>query len=488
MRFGSGRARVGSGSLARTFLCGEDAALDDEEEELQMSLVAANEVRSDARAWTPDELGVLVPRQSPRSPLNVPAQALGGAPAAAPSSASSAASSSSAAPHTPAAAPAAPEPVPPTDEECDELLKRVGVPARRPTTTASSATWALRCALRGLSEKDCAILSHCAQQRLAPAMPELRLADFSYNSIADTGVRALSSLLGAAPALEKLSLYENKVEDTSPIAAALEATGAPQLRVLNLAFNRIGDASPLAAALGRGAAPQLRDLRLEANLLGDASAIALAAALGAHGGCGVPRLETLVLGTERAGNRIGDAGLLALVDALCQGVASLRELGLSNNPISDASVNALANALALGGAANLRRLSLAACHLQPPALGALQAVRTSRGPSLRIHATQQQRPPPQQQQSLGSPPPPPPSSSPPPHPPHSARAGYGAGADPAAGIGIDVENVPLSFRSVSSHGGGGGDNGAGVGGLGSSPAVRPLVAPGPSLGPALLTA
>ena len=55
-----------------------------------------------------------------------------------------------------------------------------------------------------------------------------------------------------------------------------------------------------------------------------------------------------MLGTERAGNLIGDEGLLELVDALGRGLPCLRELGLSNNLIGDASVAQLANCLSLG--------------------------------------------------------------------------------------------------------------------------------------------
>ena len=214
------------------------------------------------------------------------------------------------------------------------------------SVTPALPSRALRCALRGLTEDDCAVLSHCAARGpLVAAMPSLRLIDLSYNSIGDEGLRRLSGLLAAAPALEKLSLYENKVSSLDPVIAALHAHGGPSLRVLNLAWNRLHSAGPLAAALAAGAAPLLADLRLDSNRLGDASAAALAAAFvkgaGAH-------LEVLVLGTDRAGNLIGDDGLLDLVDAVGRGLPRLREMGLSNNPIGDASATQLANCLSLG--------------------------------------------------------------------------------------------------------------------------------------------
>lgn len=214
------------------------------------------------------------------------------------------------------------------------------------SVTAALKWRELRCALRGLTEDDCAVLSHCATRGpLVAAMPSLRLIDLSYNSIGDEGLRGLAGLLAASPALEKLSLYENKASSLGPIVAALHAHGGPSLRVLNLAWNRLHSAGPLAVALAAGAAPLLADLRLDSNRLEDASAAALAAAFvngaGAH-------LEVLVLGTDRAGNLIGDDGLLELVDALGRGLPRLRELGLSNNPIGDASATQLANCLSLG--------------------------------------------------------------------------------------------------------------------------------------------
>ena len=218
-------------------------------------------------------------------------------------------------------------------------MKRIGVTPALPSR-------ALRGALRGLTEDDCAVLSHCATcGPLVDAMPSLRLIDLSYNSIGDEGLRGLAGLLAAAPALEKLSLYENKVSSLRPIVAALHAHGGPSLRVLNLAWNRLDNAGPLAAALAAGAAPLLANLRLDSNRLGDASAAALAAAFVKGAGA---QLESLVLGTDRAGNLIGDEGLLDLVDALGHGLPCLRELGLSNNLIGDASATQLANCLSLG--------------------------------------------------------------------------------------------------------------------------------------------
>ena len=80
-------------------------------------------------------------------------------------------------------------------------MKRIGVTPALPSR-------ALRGALRGLTEDDCAVLSHCATRGpLVDAMPSLRLIDLSYNSIGDEGLRGLAGLLAAAPALEKLSLY-----------------------------------------------------------------------------------------------------------------------------------------------------------------------------------------------------------------------------------------------------------------------------------------
>ena len=110
------------------------------------------------------------------------------------------------------------------------------------------------------------------------------------------------------------------METLQPLTAALRAHRAPRLRALNLAWNRIADARPLAAALAEGAAPLLSELKLDGNQLPDASAAALAAAFA---GGAAPGLETLVLGTDRAGNLIGDEGMLALVDALCRGLPQL---------------------------------------------------------------------------------------------------------------------------------------------------------------------
>ena len=102
-----------------------------------------------------------------------------------------------------------PEPAPIVSEaQAHAVLKKIGI------TNPAVPPRALRCALRGLSEDDCLALAHCAtpEQPLAAAMPELRLVDLAYNSIADAGLRHLGRLFEAAPGLEKLSLYENKVQ------------------------------------------------------------------------------------------------------------------------------------------------------------------------------------------------------------------------------------------------------------------------------------
>ena len=159
---------------------------------------------------------------------------------------SSAAATSATVAPTPAAPTPAPAPAPSTVEvaisssQQAQLLEKLGM-----TSRASLSSRALRCALRGLTEEDCAVLSHCATcGSLVDAMPSLQLIDLGYNSIDDEGLRRLAGLLAAAPALEKLSLYENKASSLAPIVAALHAHGGPSLRVLNLAWNRLHSAGP----------------------------------------------------------------------------------------------------------------------------------------------------------------------------------------------------------------------------------------------------
>ena len=138
------------------------------------------------------------------------------------------------------------------------------------------------------------------------------------------------------------------------------ANGAlSQCRALVLSCMRIGDSGLgiMMRGIRRGAFPQLVQLALAMCQIGDEGAAAISSACGR-----LKKLRTLRL----EGNRIGDAGAIALAGGNLPQLTSLylQRLESGDNPIGDEGATALATAIANGNLADVREL-----HVPAPILG-----------------------------------------------------------------------------------------------------------------------
>jgi hypothetical protein len=130
--------------------------------------------------------------------------------------------------------------------------------------------------------------------------------------------------------LQSLWISDNLIGDAglSVFALAIRGDGVlPQLSILKAANNSIGDAgvAALARSLADGALAQLKELWLYCNAITDGGGLAIAEA--ARAGA-LSQAQVLSLN----GNSIGEAGLNALVDSLGDGLESIWEFRLQNNP------------------------------------------------------------------------------------------------------------------------------------------------------------
>ena len=156
---------------------------------------------------------------------------------------------------------------------------------------------------------------------------------------------------GSLPRLSYLSIIRVGNESVVSLAEGLRRGGLPSLRVLDLGA-QIGSegAHALAPALTERALPSLLSLNLGGNPLGDAGLTALLPAL-----CRLPPLETLDL----AETNIGDESVASLVAQPTAGaLKSLKELYLEYNQISDAGCDTLASAVRRGALPALDNLRL----------------------------------------------------------------------------------------------------------------------------------
>ena len=147
-------------------------------------------------------------------------------------------------------------------------------------------------------------------------------------------------------------------------------TALPRLVALDLSSNFLGPkgAAPLASAIvDAGSLAQLRVLSVSSNRLGNAGVEALCAAL--------PRLSRLAE-LDLAQNEVAAPGARACASML-RGFPSLSSLTLSNNPLGDAGVTALSDALVAGGAPQLSQLRLRSVAMRRAGLKAFAAALAS---------------------------------------------------------------------------------------------------------------
>jgi len=159
------------------------------------------------------------------------------------------------------------------------------------------------------------------------------------NHIGVVGVTALAALIQSYPWLTKLQLQLNDIGPNGAIVlAASLRNNRCRLRYLHLKSCRISasGAEALASALEADDCP-LQDLRLDQNDLGDEGAFAMGRAL-------CSSRNSCLYNLELKGNSISPAGAISIAQGLACS-CSLESLGLSDNPIGDSGVTAIANAL-----------------------------------------------------------------------------------------------------------------------------------------------
>ena len=185
---------------------------------------------------------------------------------------------------------------------------------------------------------------------------EAARVNLTYYRIGDDGVITFAAALreGALPHLFSLCLQGNNLSAAglSALAAASAEAGAlAKLGFLSLSRNVIDDTA--IASLPRGAFPSLRTLFLPCNRIRDADLGALAMAC--------PRLETVSF----TFNKLSDAAVEALANAAVEhgALPRLKVLHLGGNRgIGDRGMYALAAAIRRGAWLRLERLSLPSAH------------------------------------------------------------------------------------------------------------------------------
>ena len=208
----------------------------------------------------------------------------------------------------------------------------------------------------------------------------LRSFDLSLNYLTRGCAPHLAAVLEEARLLEKLDLSGMPWGDVGVVrlTKALGRSGMARLRCLRLRRATIGDHG--AAAIAKLLAERseldagIEELALESNQIGDAGTTSLA------GTFLLPvlpvRLRLLSFGNAFGGNAIGDAGAIALAQAIeAARLVTLEKLGLSYNLISDDGASALSAALGKeSGAPKLILLAISANRISADAVRQLALV------------------------------------------------------------------------------------------------------------------
>lgn len=171
--------------------------------------------------------------------------------------------------------------------------------------------------------------------------------DLCKQSLGTANAMQIAGALRGNPHVRSLMLGTDAIGDEGARAVGDVAAGSRTLEALYLGCNNIGPEG--ARALGESLvdAPGVTGLWLKRNPIGPAGARHLAGLLRRN-----QRLRTLDL----VNTGLGEAGLQALADALCEGNQGLRDLYLSGNGLGPSAAPALARILR--GAPRLQGLYL----------------------------------------------------------------------------------------------------------------------------------
>ena len=194
--------------------------------------------------------------------------------------------------------------------------------------------------------------------------------DLGANGLSLPAAASIAPLLHNAnegPVIRSLRLSRNELHGDAVLALLappLSPDGRLSLTTLALAFNPIGPSggAALGAALASRRLPELQVLQLAGCRLGAGGATAIAAGLAA---------AASLVHLDVSDNSIGDEGCGACAAQLPS--STVHELLLARNQLSDASADALANALGRRRGCRLRVLSLASNALRDAGVAALAA-------------------------------------------------------------------------------------------------------------------
>jgi len=230
-------------------------------------------------------------------------------------------------------------------------------------------------AVRELDLYGCALLDDGAlpllraiAERPAGSGPEN--IDLGANDLSLPAAAAISPLLNDAnegPVICRLRLSRNALHGDAVLALLappLSPDGRISLTSLAISFNPLGPSggAALGAALASRRLPKLQALQLAGCRLGAGGAKDLAAGLAA---------AASLVHLDLSNNSIGDEGCGACAAQLP--ASTIHELLLARNQLSDASADALANALGRQRGCRLRVLSLGSNALRDTGVAALAA-------------------------------------------------------------------------------------------------------------------
>lgn len=156
---------------------------------------------------------------------------------------------------------------------------------------------------------------------------QLQSLDISENNIMDESLYEVAHYIASSPTLRVLSLITNGLTPRG-VPTLCDGLVLSQLVELSLAYNSLGDAGVAQLALTIGdQVPSLSFLDISDNNVGDGGAQAVAKHLIANPKCGVASIGFSC-------NKIGDAGMIALANALClrSGNKNFSWLDLGCNP------------------------------------------------------------------------------------------------------------------------------------------------------------
>ncbi|XP_032879283.1 NACHT, LRR and PYD domains-containing protein 3-like [Amblyraja radiata] len=219
-------------------------------------------------------------------------------------------------------------------KELDLRHNKLGDRGMKRLTTALNDS---DCQIQELRVEDNGLTDSCAEDLAAAlcATPSLTKLNLGENYLGDSGVKVLSrALMDSDCKIQKLSLNNNQLTDSSARDIASTLNANISLTQLDLGENTLGDSGVkmLSVAL-RDSDCNIQELGLSSNHLTASFAHALASALSS--------LTELSVGD----NKLGDAGVRVLSEALKDTECNIQELRLNNNGLTQSCAEDLAAAI-----------------------------------------------------------------------------------------------------------------------------------------------